>query len=295
MAPLPHRLIRAGVALAAASAALRAAPLRVVALSPILTEMAREVGGSEVEATGLLPPGVDPHTFEPAPADMRALADAELVLASGLGLETYLDKLAANSGTRARMVAVGDALPEPVTIEVRGRREPDPHWWNSIAATEQATRLVADEFTRLRPASAAEFSRRTAARLAQLDRLDAWARVQLAPLTPARRQLVTTHDAFGWFARDYGFTVHPIAGLSPDAEPNARAVARLADLIRQTGIPAVFIENSEGSKLAAALAAEAGARLGGALFGDGLVPGPEGNSYEAMYRHNVLTIAAALH
>jgi zinc/manganese transport system substrate-binding protein len=284
--------LRTALALAAAGAA--AAPLRVVTLSPVLTEMAREVGGPEVAVTGLLPPGVDPHTFEPAPADMRALANAELVLASGLGLETYLDKLAANSGTRARMVAVGDGLPAPLTIEVRGRREPDPHWWNSIAATEAATRRVADELARLRPASAAGFSRRAAARVADLDRLDAWTRAQLAPLPPARRQLVTTHDAFGWFARDYGFTVHPIAGLSPGAEPNAREVARLADLIRQTGIPAVFIENSEGSKLAAALAAEAGARLGGALDGDGLVPGPEGDSYEAMFRHNVLTIAAAL-
>jgi len=300
MVPLRHGFGRAGrlvtaAALALAGAAAGAAPLRVVALSPILTELAREVGGPEVAVTGLLPLGVDPHTFEPAPADMRALADAELVLASGLGLEIYLDKLAANSGTRARIASVGDALRgQLVTVEVRGRREPDPHWWNSIAATEQVTRQVAEELARLRPASSADFARRAAVRLGALDALDAWTRGQFAALPPGRRQLVTTHDAFGWFARDYGFTVHPIAGLSPDAEPNARAVAQLADLIRQAKIPAVFIENAEGSRLAAAVAREAGAQLGGALYGDGLVPGPEGDSYEAMFRHNVLTIAAAL-
>jgi zinc/manganese transport system substrate-binding protein len=302
MVPPRHGLGRAwrlataaALALAAAGAAAGAAPLRVVALSPILTELARDVGGPEVAVTGLLPLGVDPHTFEPAPADMRALADAELVFASGLGLEIYLDKLAANSGTRARIAAVGDALRgQLVTVEVRGRREPDPHWWNSIAATKQVTRQVAEELSRLRPASSADFARRAAARLGALDALDAWTRDQFAALPAGRRQLVTTHDAFGWFARDYGFTVHPIAGLSPDAEPNARAVARLADLIRQERIPAVFIENAEGGRLAAAVAREAGAQLGGALYGDGLVPGAEGDTYEAMFRHNVLTIAAAL-
>jgi zinc/manganese transport system substrate-binding protein len=267
----------------------------VVALSPILTEIARAVGGPDVTVTGLLPPGVDPHTFEPAPGDMLALANAQLVLASGLGLENYLDKLAVNSGTHARIVAVGNQLSNPpAPIEARGHSEADPHWWNSPSATEQVTREVADELARLRPGSATDFSRRAAARITQLQALDAWARAELASLPPARRQLVTSHDAFGWFARDYGFTVHPIAGLSPDAEPNARALAQLADLIRQTGIPAVFIENSESTKLAAALAREAGVRLGGTLYPDGLVPEPDGATYEAMFRHNVRTIAAAL-
>jgi zinc/manganese transport system substrate-binding protein len=267
----------------------------VVTLSPVLTEIAETVGGSDVAVTGLLPPGVDPHTFEPTPAEMRSLADADLVLASGLGLENYLDKLAVNSGTHAPIDAVGDRLPvQPVTIEVRGHREPDPHWWNSIAATRQVTLEVAEEFSRLRPAEAGDFSRRAAARVARLDALDAWVRERLAGLPPGRRQLVTTHDAFGWFARDYGFTIHPIAGLSPDAEPNARAVARLADLIRERGIPAVFLENSEGAKLGEAVAREAGVRLGGTLYPDGLVPEPDGATYETMFRHNVLTIVAAL-
>jgi zinc/manganese transport system substrate-binding protein len=279
----------------AAAGAASPAPLRIVALSPVLAEIAREVGGPAVSVTGLLPPGVDPHTFEPAPADMLALVDADLVLASGLGLEAYLDKLAANSGTHARIVAVGDLLRDPlVTSGAQGRHEPDPHWWNSIAATREATRDIAEELARLRPESAADFSRRTAGRLARLDALAAWARRELAPLPPDRRQLVTSHDAFGWFARDYGFTVHPIAGLSPDAEPNARDVAQLSDLIRRLGIPAVFLENSEGSKLAAALAREAGVRLGGTLYPDGLVPEADGATYEAMFRHNVRTIVAAL-
>ncbi len=114
-------------------------PLRVVTLSPILTEMAREVGGAEVAVTGLLPPGVDPHTFEPAPGDMLVLTDADLILASGLGLENYLGKLAANSGTRARIAAVGDALLDPpAPISAHGRQENVPSrrnwksWWGRL-------------------------------------------------------------------------------------------------------------------------------------------------------------------
>lgn len=309
-------------ALAASSpvpAARTAPPLRVVTLFTVLTEIATAVGGPNVEVRGLLPPGVDPHTFEPAPSAMRELADADLILASGLGLESYLDKLAANSGTRGEIVAVGDALrglgpdADPpssppghgvaqqsrTTGQSRGEsragaRGFDPHWWNSLAATKQVTREIAAAMTALRPAAAASFAGRADALVVRLDALDAWTRAQVAGLAPERRQLVTTHDAFGWFARDYGFTVHPISGLSPQADPDARDFARLTELIRSRHIPAVFIEDSDNSKLAAALAREAGVRLGGTLYPDGLVPEADGATYEGLFRHNVRTIVNGL-
>jgi len=105
---------------------------------------------------------------------------------------------------------------------------------------------------------------------------------------------VTTHDAFGWFARDYGFTVHPISGVSPDAEPNARQLAQLARLIRSEGIPAIFAETSTNPALVEALVRETGAGLGGALYADGLSPDGDGTTYEGMFRHNVRTIVEAL-
>ncbi len=286
----------AGVAAALlCTSGARAAPLRVVTLSPLLTEIAQAIGGPEVVVTSLLPPGVDPHTFEPAPADMRGLEQAELVLASGLGLENYLDKLAANSGTRARILAVGDALRDPVRIPARaGREEADPHWWNSVAATEEVSREISRELTAQRPEAAAGIALRTTAWLGRLAALESWTQAEFATLPRARRQLVTSHDAFAWLARDYGFIVHPVAGVSPGAEPNARNLARLVDLIRREHIPAVFIENSESSKLADALARETGARIGGTLYPDGLVAEPDGGTYEALFRHNVLTIVAAL-
>jgi zinc/manganese transport system substrate-binding protein len=272
-----------------------AAPLRVVTLSTVLTEIARKVGGPEVTVTGLLLPGVDPHTFEPAPSDLQQIVGADLVLASGLGVEAYLDKLAANSGTNAVVVEAGDSLADnTLYLEENGHREPDPHWWNSVAATKRVVRSVAAEFSRLRPGSGAAFSARADELILSLDALDAWARAQVAAIPPRRRQLVTNHDAFAWFARDYGFTVHPISGLSPDSEPGARDLARLSDLVRSEHIPAIFVESSENSALATALADETGARLGGMLYADGLSPDGDGATYAGMFRHNVLTIVDAL-
>jgi zinc/manganese transport system substrate-binding protein len=276
-------------------AAAEAGPLRVVTLSTVLTEIAERVGGNRVKVTGLLRPGVDPHTFEPAPADLRKVVDADLVLASGLGVESYLNGLAANSGTRARIVEAGAALGDvPLFIEEHGRREPDPHWWNSIGATIRVTRLVCSEFSGMRPAGAADFSARADSVVARLAALDAWARAEISVLPPGRRQLVTNHDAFGWFARDYGFTVHPISGLSPEAEPDARDLARLADFVRREGIPALFVESTENTGLAAMLARETGARLGGMLYADGLSPDGDGATYEGMFRHNVRVMVDAL-
>ena len=269
--------------------------LRVVTLSTVLTEIAGTLGGPDVAVTGLLQPGVDPHSFEPIPSDLRKLVGADVVLASGLGVEAYLDRLASNSGTDAAIIEVGDVLADhSLFIEEHGRREPDPHWWNSIAATKRVVQAVTAEFCRLRPDSSHDFAGRAEALNARLDALDAWARAQMAVLPQTRRQLVTNHDAFAWFARDYGFTVHPISGLSPDSEPGARDLARLADLVRSEHIPAIFVESSENSALAAALAHETGARLGGMLYADGLSPDGDGATYEGMFRHNVLTIVGAL-
>jgi zinc/manganese transport system substrate-binding protein len=290
-----RRFLHLSACLVALAVSAAAAPLRVVTLSTVLTEVAATVGGSDASVTGLLTPGVDPHTFEPAPSDMRSVTEADLVLASGLGIEPYLDKLIANSGTRARVVEAGSVLQnEAIYAEIGGRREADPHWWNSIQAMKRVTNFVALQMARLRPEYAAEFRERAGEYAARLDELDAWARLRLAGLPRSKRQLVTTHDAFAWFARDYGFTIHPISGVSTEDEPDARELAHLVELIRQERIPAVFIEDSENSKLAAALARETGASLGGTLYPDGLVPAADGSTYSLLFRHNLDTIVEAL-
>lgn len=295
------RAIRTAVVAALAACAAAAGhgdprPLRVATLSTVLAEIAAKVGGSGAEVTNLVLPGVDPHTFNPSPADVRAIVDADVVLASGLGLEGYLGRLVAGAGPRGRVVEVGDALPRVLAVPGAGAAgEKDPHWWHSIANMVLATDLVRAEFSRARPGSADAFAANAAAYQARLEALAAWVSAQVAALPPDRRQLVTSHDAFGYFARDYGFSIHAINGLSTESEADARHVAALVDLIRRERIQAVFAESSANPRLVASLLSETGVRLGGTLYADGLGPAGSGaETYEAMYRHNVLAIVGAL-
>ena len=271
-------------------------PLRVVTLSTVLAEIAREVGGARVEVVNLVRPGVDPHTFNPSPADIRTLVDADVVLASGLKLETYLDRLVASVGPRGRVVAIGDALPVILSMPPSGAGgEKDPHWWHSIDNMLVAVDLVRAELARSRPASADLFALNALGYQGRLAALKVWASAEIATLPPARRQLVTSHDALGYFARDYGFEIHSINGLSTESEADAKHLAGLIDLVRREKVRAVFAESSANPRLVANLLEETGVLLGGTLYADGLGPAGSGaETYEAMYRHNVLAIVGAL-
>ena len=294
-----------------ATAGFAAAPLLpVVTLNTVLTEIAREVGGDDVRVTGLVQPGVDPHGFEPAPADIRATTQAEVIFASGLHLETYLEGIVANAGPAHRLVLVGDALPRLLRLSAehashhhptpaggpeKSAGETDPHWWHSINNVVFATDLVRAEFTRLRPAQADHFARNAEAYRQRLLALKVWADQEITQLPPSRRLLFTSHDAFGYLARDYGFTVYAIHGLSTDGEPNAKHIAGLIDLIRAKKVKAIFAESSVNPRLITQLVAETGARLGGTLYADGLgAANSPAATYEALVRHNLSTITKAL-
>jgi zinc/manganese transport system substrate-binding protein len=289
------RLAFAVLCLAASASAAPApppGPIRVVTLSTVLTEIAGRVGGDQARVAGLVRAGVDPHTFNPSPADIRAVVDADLVLASGLSLEAYLDRLVASSGSQGRVISVGDAL--PAVISTQGG-ERDPHWWHSIDDMIAAAELIRAEFCRIRPAACGYFSANAGAYRERLLGLKAWVGLEIGRLPPARRQLVTSHDAFGYFARDYGFTIHSISGISSDSQADAGHLALLIDLIKREGIPAIFAEDSVNPRLVENLLRETGVRMGGTLYADGLgPPGSGAETYESMYRHNVRAIVEAL-
>jgi zinc/manganese transport system substrate-binding protein len=276
--------------------AAQARPIRVATLNTVLTEIAREVGGSEVDVIGLVQPGADPHTFNPSPADMRTLADADIVLASGLNIESYVDRLLSSAVTKGRVVAVGDALPAALSMPAPGGGgEKDPHWWHSVDNMLFAATLVSRELSRERPSSAESFGLSAEAYRRRLLALRAWVSSEVAGLPPSRRHLVTSHDAFGYFARDYGFTVHSINGLSTESEVDAKHLARLVDLIRREKIRAIFAESSANPRLVENLLEETGAHLGGTLYADGLGPeGSDAGTYEAMFRHNASAIVSSL-
>ena len=258
--------------------------LRVSSFSTILTEIVREVGGDKVDVTGHVKPGVDPHEFEPSAADLKIVSSAGLILASGKHLESYVGKLREAAGGKAALLEAGDQLPGP---------KDDPHWWHSVGNLRRATRIVSDELIRLRPDARTAFSANAAAYTDRLDTLEKWVRAKVAELPRDRRKLVTNHDSFGYFAREFDFAVYPIAGLTQNDQPGSKKVAQIIGTIRQQGVKAVFSEDIENPKVIEQITRETGAKLGGKLFSDGLGAKPN-DTVDAMFRHNVTTIVEAL-
>ena len=258
--------------------------LRVSSFSTILTEVVSEVGGDKVEVTGHLKPGVDPHDFQPTQPDLKSVASSDLILVSARHLEGYVEKLRAAAGGKAVLLEVGNQLPGVAN---------DPHWWHSVGNIARATRVVRDELTRLRPGSRAEFSANAVAYTDRLDALEKWVKAKVAELPRDRRKLVTNHDSFGYFAREFGFSVYPIAGLTQNDQPGSKKVAQIIGTIREQGVKAVFSEDIENPKVIEQITRETGAKLGGKLFSDGLGAKPN-DTVDAMFRHNVTTIVEAL-
>ena len=269
--------------------------IRVASLSTILTEIAQRVGGTHVAVTGLVQPGIDPHEYEPKPADISRIAEAELVLASGKHLEGYLAKLHHSSGSAGTFLEVGDRIPSlkmNAEAGTSGQIE-DPHWWNSVANVQLATGIVRDALVQIDPGHIQEYRKNAAAYLDELDQLQRWARVKVAELPRDQRRLVTSHDAFQYFARDFGFTIDSIEGVSPEDEPSNRKVIELIDTIRRAHVKAVFGEFGNNPKVLNAITRESGAKAGGELFADGLGR-DDASTYVGMMKHNLTTIVDGL-
>ena len=298
-APLPWRwpwLAVPLLALLPGMRALAAAPVKVASLSTVLSDVARNVGGDKVQVIELVRAGVDPHEFQPSPGDVQAVAGADVVLISGKGLEGYLAKLEQSAGGEpGKYVDVGGALGGSLRLQEEGRTVEDPHWWHSVANVRQAVDVVRDALIRADPVDKDAFSAQAAAYQTRLGALDSAVKLKVAELPRGQRKLVTSHDAFGYFARDYGFTVYPVEGVSTTDEPSSKQVAELIDTIKKQRVKAVFFENTQNPKVLDAITRETGAVIGGELYADGLgTPGSDAATYEGMMRHNVDTVVNAL-
>jgi zinc/manganese transport system substrate-binding protein len=267
-------------------------PIKVVSFSTVVTEIAREVGGDRVQVAGLVKPGIDPHEYEPKPDDLKLVGGAQLILASGKHLENYTDKLRQSAGAGAELVAVGDAFPS-LKMEEDGQKIEDPHWWHSIANVKKATNVVRDALIKISPADKDTFSKNADEYLAKLDVLEKWAKSKIAELPRDKRKLVTSHDAFQYFAHDFGFTIYPVEGVSTEGEISSKKIAGLVQSIRAQHVKAVFFESMLNPKVLAEITSETGAKIGGELYADGLGEG-DAATYDGMFRHNVTTIVDSL-
>jgi zinc/manganese transport system substrate-binding protein len=277
----------------------RAAPsFKVASFSTVLTEVAEKIGGGHATVAALVKPGIDPHEYQPTPGDLAQASDAKLILISGKGLENYLDKIQQATGGNAEVLAVGDRLPSLMLKAADQTGNPDapvvdPHWWNSVPNMIRATTVVADNFERLDPAHAADYQRNASAYCADLSALDKELRRKIALLPRDRRILITSHDAFQYFAATYGFTIASIEGMTTETEPSNKHVSELIEEIKQRGVKAIFLESTLNPKVSREITRETGATIGGTLYADGLGEG-DAATYGGMMRHNVDTIVDGL-
>ena len=245
------------------------ADLAVASLSTVTTDIAKAVGGDKVNVIPVIKPGIDPHDFQPTPDDVKQIVTADLVLITGKHLEGYLTKLEESAGGAGKFVDTGAAFPS-LKLEEDGKLVEDPHWWHSIDNVKKATAVVKERFMEADPANKATFEKNAAAYIAQLKDLEAWAKREIATLPREKRKLVTTHDAFQYFARDFGFRIYAVAGVSTEDEPSSRKITDLINTIRSEGVKAVFFESIENPKVVAEITKETGAKVGGQLYADGL-------------------------
>ncbi|NEP60872.1 MAG: zinc ABC transporter solute-binding protein, partial [Symploca sp. SIO2G7] len=268
----------------------------VVATSTIIQDLTEQVGGDEIELTGILQPGTDPHVYEPVPADSQALEAADLILYNGYNLEPGLIKQINATGVNASKFAVGEVV-TPLDFDYEGTKEPDPHVWGDAENAIEMVNSIRDQLIALSPEDEEEFSQNAAQLTEELQQLDSWITQQIQTIPAQQRQLVTTHDAFQYYARAYGLQITgTLIGISTEEQPSARTVKSLSDDIKATKVPAIFAETTINPDLIKTVAQEAGVKLAPEeLYSDSIgAVGSDGDTYVKMLTANTRTIVEAL-
>jgi manganese/zinc/iron transport system substrate-binding protein len=282
--------------------AAEAAPLRVVSTTGMVNDLVRRIGGDAVSTEVLMGPGVDPHLYKATAADVLKLNRAEVVFYNGLMLEGKMTDVftrMAKSGKRVH--AITEKLPSERLLKSEDYADhPDPHVWFDVELWAACIDVVEARLSEAAPAQKDIFSRNAEATRRALGELHAWAKARAAELPEAKRVLVTSHDAYNYFGRAYGFQVVGLQGISTVSEAALADMAKLTDFIKERGLKAVFVESSVSHATIERIAKDSGVKIGGELFSDAMgSPGQMENgydvgTYEGMVKHNLNTIVEAL-
>ena len=298
-------LTRRALAAGALAALLAAAPARaqqrldVVATFSILGDFVKNVGGDRVAVETLVGPNGNAHVYAPSPGDAKKVADAKVVFVNGLGFEGWLERLVKASGTKAPIVVATTGIkPRERTGDHdhdhdHGRA--DPHAWQSVANAKIYVANIRDALIAADPAGKDTYHANAAAYLAKFDALEREVRDVVAKISPDRRRVVTSHNAFGYFQDAYGISFTAPQGVSTEAEASAKDVAAIISQIRKQKAAAVFLENVTDPRLVEQIARETGAKVGGTLYSDALTDDKgDAPTYVDLIRHNLRQLAAAL-
>ena len=292
------------------STALPAAaePIKVVASFSVIGDFAKNVGGDRIALTTLVGPDGDAHVYEPRPADAAAMSGADVVLVNGLHFEGFLQRLVDASATKAAIVTLTkgvtpiDFKPEFADADAAegagtsgGKTVTDPHAFQSIANAKIYVKNIADAFCAADSEGCDSYKANAAAYTIKLDALEGEVKAAIRSIPEAKRVVITSHDAFGYFEHAYGLTFLAPQGISTDSEPSAADVAKLVEQVKQDKAAAIFVENITNPRLIEQIAGETGIKVGGTLYSDAL-SGSDGpaSSYIDMMHNNITQIKGAI-
>jgi len=277
--------------------------LNAVSTTSMIADLLRQVGGEHVDVTGLMGPGVDPHLYQASAGDVTRMSEADVIFYNGLHLEGKMVNVFEQMHRRnIRAVAVAEtAVPEDDLLESPAfQGNYDPHVWFDVSLWMQAAETVHDVLAEMDPENATSFKTNLQAYLDELSDLEAYIQDRTTELPESLRVLITSHDAFGYFGRAYGFEVFGLQGISTATEAGTADVQRLVEFVVERRIPALFIESSVSPKGIEAVREAVRSRgfdvsIGGTLYGDALGdPATPAGTYAGMIRHNIDTIVSTL-
>ncbi len=285
-------ILLASCVLASPSPSATSGPPRVMAVESFLADIAQNVAGDRLTVETLLPLGVDPHAYQPTPRDVAKVADSDVLILNGAGIETFLDPLLANAGGQRLIITASAGLPPRPDPEGE-HPEGDPHFWLDPNNVIQYVENIRAGLSQADPDGASVYAANAAAYIEELKVLDQWITQQVETVQPERRLLVTNHESFGYFADRYGFTVvgAVIPSVSSEASPTAQQMAALIEQIKTTGAPAIFLETGANPQLAQQIAAETGVKVVTNLYTHSLsAPDGPAPTYIEMMKYNVSQI-----
>ena len=272
-------------------------PLPVVASFSILGDLVQVVGGERVKVTTLVGPDADAHAFEPKPAHAKAILQSRLFVINGLNFEPWAQKLARSANYKGQILVASQGIKVRKLPLDQGHQhaEADPHGWQDPSNVVVYVKNIAKSLASLDPAGARSYQNNSELYIKELESLDQFTKDQLAPLSVKQRQVITSHDAFGYFAARYQIRFLAPQGINADVEPSAKEVAQLIRQIKRDKIKAVFVENMSNPKLLAQITQDTGITLGPKLYVDALSgPNEPGSTYLKMMHHNVTQLVAGM-
>lgn len=265
----------------------------VASTASMIWDMAKNIGGDHFQYEVIVPVGGDPHLYEPVPSDARLVASADLILKNGLTFEGWLNTLIENAGTKATVVQVTDGVPALTSLTYKDAA--DPHAWMDVSYAQFYIKNIKDALIRLAPEHQADIEANYEKYRQALLELDDYILKAIKKIPEAQRILITSHDAFQYYGRRYGLQLQAIQGVSTDTEAQTDDVMRVSKVIRQSGVPAVFVESTINPKMLKRIAKDNGVVVGGSLFSDSIGgEKSEAPSYIDMLRYNTNTIVNAL-